>query len=349
MCGAHAQVMPAAEISVGVRVEGITRAHVRNALWETRGLVKTIGPRGTVHLFPAADLATWNAVLAEALVAPNRPAEIRLSTAQEDAIVKAIDDALSEDELTLDELNTEIVRRAGAWAGERVMPAFQDLWPRWRQALVTAAIRGVLCFGPNRGQKVTYASPRRWLGAYRPAPAGEAAEKVLHAYLHAYGPARPEHVAQWLGSTPAWAKRLFRRAENSLEPVVIEGVEAWQLSGDEDAGTDAAGVWLLPYFDAYAVGCHPRRELFPGRAAARVLSPSGGAGNYPLLLMNGIVAGVWHQRRSGRKTEVTVEPFGRLSALHRRELEVQVGRIGEIQEAAEIRLVIGPVSAGPHA
>src|SRR5439155_7274831 len=33
MCGAHAQVMSAAELSIGLRVSGATRADVRGALW----------------------------------------------------------------------------------------------------------------------------------------------------------------------------------------------------------------------------------------------------------------------------------------------------------------------------
>ena len=43
------------------------------------------------------------------------------------------------------------------------------------------------------------------------------------------------------------------------------------------------GVRLLPYFDAYTVGCHPREQLFPGLAAQRALS-RGQAGNVPVLL-----------------------------------------------------------------
>ena len=35
---------------------GATCADVRRALWEDRTLVKTFGPRGTVHLLRAADL-----------------------------------------------------------------------------------------------------------------------------------------------------------------------------------------------------------------------------------------------------------------------------------------------------
>jgi hypothetical protein len=348
MCGAHAQVMSAAEISIGLRVEGITRRAVREALWEDRSLVKAFGPRGTVHLLASGDLPTWNAVLGAALNPPGLPPEVRMDTEQTDAVVAAIDAALTDAELTLEELHAEVVRRAGAWAGARVMPAFQELWPRWRQAERTAAFRGVLCFGPNRGQKVTYTSPRRWLGAHTSEDPSRAGRRVLRRYLHGYGPASPEHLARWLGGSPAWAQELFRAAALDLAQVDVEGETLWMLAGDEDSQPEgAAGTWLLPYFDAYTVGCHPRERLFPGRAADRALT-RGGAGNHPVLLIDGIVAGVWHQRRSGQRLHVTVEPVRRLSAAQRAELERRVERIAEIQEATA-ELEIGPVSAGPHA
>jgi hypothetical protein len=63
----------------------------------------------------------------------------------------------------IDELDRAIADLVGAWAVDRVMPAFQELWPRWRQAVGMAAHRGVLCFGQNRGRRVTYTNPRRWL------------------------------------------------------------------------------------------------------------------------------------------------------------------------------------------
>jgi Winged helix DNA-binding domain len=59
MCGAHAQVLSAAELSIGLRLVGVTRADVREALWTERSLVKTFGPRGTVHLLSAQDLPWW--------------------------------------------------------------------------------------------------------------------------------------------------------------------------------------------------------------------------------------------------------------------------------------------------
>ena len=56
---------------------------------------------------------------------------------------------------------------------------------------------------------------------------------------------------------------------------------------------------LLPYFDAFQVGSQPRALLFPGRASERALAGAQ-AGNFPVLLLDGVVGGVWHQKRSGR-------------------------------------------------
>jgi hypothetical protein len=63
LCGAHAQVASAAELCIGRRIAGATRADVQRALWAERTLVKTFGPRGTIHLLPTADLPMWTGAL----------------------------------------------------------------------------------------------------------------------------------------------------------------------------------------------------------------------------------------------------------------------------------------------
>jgi Winged helix DNA-binding domain len=351
VCGAHAQVLSAAEVSLALRIEGATRADVRRALWEDRSLVKTYGPRGTVHLLATRDLPMWTGALSAIPAQSPFPEGVRLAPDQTDQVVAAIGTALAGAELTVDELTGAVVDLAGPWAGERVMPAFQDLWPRWRQAVGTAAHRGVLCFGRNRGRRVTYTNPSRWLPGFAPAPEDAAVAELLGRYLHAYGPATSRQFAQWIGAPPAWAAGQFRRHRRELAEVDFEGTPGWVAAGDadvSDGGAPAGGVLLLPYFDAFVVGSQPRDRLFPGAAAARALAPSGQAGNFPVLLVGGEVAGVWHQRRSGRQVEITVEPLGPLPAGPRRALEVQAARIGEILEATP-RLVVGTVTAGAHA
>jgi Winged helix DNA-binding domain len=350
ICGAHAQVMSAAELSLGLRIAGLTRGDVHRALWEEHSLVKTRGPRGTVHLLPARDLAMWAGALAA--IPPGRgggwPEEARLSSAQTDEIVAAIGDSLADAELTTDELTEALAVRLGAWAGEAIEGGFQTTWPRWRQAEWTATVRGAMCFGPPRGRKVTYTNPRRLVPDFRPEKGLAALAVLVKRYLHAYGPATPAHFARWLGAPRGWATELFGSLGDELEQVEPDGAPAWVAAGDAAVPAEPPqGVRLLPYFDAYTVGCHPRELLFPGRASERALA-RGQAGNFPVLLVDGIVAGVWHQRRSGRKLAVTVEPFRRLTASQRRALDEQVDRVGQLLEGTP-SLTVGTVTAGPHA
>ncbi|MEU3887431.1 winged helix DNA-binding domain-containing protein [Streptomyces sp. NPDC029041] len=409
MLGAHAQVLSAAELSVGMRTDAATRADVRTALWDDQTLIKTYGPRGTVHLLPACELPLFSAALSAVPTGPSPfPPDVRLTEEQAGQVVTAIGDALDGRNLTLDELSEEVVARTGPWAGDRVMPAFQDLWPRWRQVMHRAGWAGALCFGPNRGRKATYTRPPRpdsgagsatgagagagsgagagpgAEGGARTGPrtpagsgagagpgaeggagagpgtpagsgagAGEALAAFVHRYLYAYGPATPQHFARWLAAPPGWATVLFGElaAEGRIEEVDFEGTSAWVTAGDSEGADELEGppprVRLLPYFDAYVIAGQPRERLFPGKAYQRALG-GGQAGNYPVLLIDGVVAGVWHQRRTGRRTTVTVEPLVPLTARHRRELGEQVERVGEVLEATP-ELVVGEVTVGPHA
>ena len=212
IAGAHAQVMAAAELSLGIRMATGTRSDVRQALWVDRSLVKTFGPRGTVHLLPAHELPMWTSALSSVPAGPDGlPPELRLSDAQTAEIVAAIDAAVRDAELTLDELGERVVAATGPWADARVIPAFNEMWPRWRRAIIPAARQGVLCFGPDRGRNVTYTSPRRWLPGFAPADPDAAIADLVRRYLSGYGPATPAQFAQWLAAPKRWAIDLFER------------------------------------------------------------------------------------------------------------------------------------------
>jgi hypothetical protein len=346
MCGAHAQVMAAGEVSVALRLAGGSRPAVQAALWIDHSLVKTFGPRGTVHLLPAADLPMWTGALSALPPHSPFPDGIRLTPDQTDAVLAGIAAALTDAELTVTELTEALADRVGSWAADPVMPAFQELWPRWRQATDLAAHRGLLCFGPNRGRKVTYTNPRRWLPGLAPAPGAVGA--LLRAYLRAYGPARPRDFAQWLAAPPSWAAAVFADHAGELQRVHVDGVEGWVVAGDvEVPDTPPRGVRLLPYFDAYVVGSHPRERVYPGPAARRALAGSQ-AGNFPVLLVDGVVAGVWHQRRTGKRVVVTVEPLRPLSAARERQVAAEAGRVAALL-GGTAELTIGAVTVGAHA
>ncbi|MFE6166101.1 winged helix DNA-binding domain-containing protein [Streptomyces sp. NPDC056486] len=355
MLAAQAQVSSAAELSVGLRMDGATRQDVREALWgEEPSLVKTYGPRGTIHFLPTAELPLWTGALSAIPGGPSPfKAGDRLTPSQTEEIVNAIGEALDGARLTIDELSDEVVARTGPWAGDLVLPAFQGMWPRWRSVMHLAGHRGVLCFAPNRGRKVTYTRPPTSdSDSGEPSlPAEVATGRLLRRFLYAYGPATPAEFAKWAAAPGGWASSLFASLASAgeIEAVEMDGVpSAWVVAGDtEFPGEPVRGVRLLPYFDAYVIASHPRERLFPGRAYERALA-GGQAGNFPVLLIDGVVAGVWHQRRSGRRLTVTVEPLASLSTAQERELAGQVERVGEVLEG-RAELVVGPVTVGAHA
>jgi len=351
VCGIHAQVMPSAEISLGLRVAGCARADLRTELWERRSLVKTYGLRGTVHLFPAGELPLWlAAVAANPEPARSRPPEGALDPAQEKAVVEAIADALDGQRLTRDGLEAEVARRVGSWAVEPGQPAFGGTWPKWMTGIGAAARAGVLCFGPNEGNKVTYVRLDQWVDLPGVVDGTQALTEVLRRFLAAYGPATHQEFARWFHMEERAAADLFRSLRTEVMEVDVEGWRAWLPAADtaDEPASPAAGgsVLLLPHFDCYVVGAYPRERFLPAVWAERGL-PRGTASQLPVLLVDGVVGGLWHRRRTGRKLEITVEPFGRLTAAQRRAVEAGADRIGAILQTA-VTLAFGPVPARPH-
>jgi hypothetical protein len=166
MCGAHAQVMAAAELSIGLRIAGITRAEVQDALWRERSLVKTRGPCGTVHLLPTQNLPMWTGALSA--MPPSRNIHGRnelLTPEQTEAIVAAIADALEDAELTADEVGAKRLRGQAAGASTRGStspsaqyrshPPFSTSVPRATKPSLVARLQ---CIPPHFCRRATNSS-----------------------------------------------------------------------------------------------------------------------------------------------------------------------------------------------
>jgi hypothetical protein len=349
VCGVHAQLMTAAELSIGVRVD-VTRQQVRAALWQERSLAKTYGIRGTIHVFPAAELPLWTAARRaraelQASEEARRLSSIGLRPEQVSRLVEASKEALDGRNLTLRELGEELVKRTGAWAAENSNDAWISGWPNWRRALGSAATAGVLCFGPNRGAQVTFVRPDQWFPSWHRVDPGEALREVLRRYLRAYGPATPAQFAQWFDIPVPAARQLASSMADQLEEVEVEGGRLLAVGGDAwpEVLPGGSSVRLLPHFDCYLRGFHPRAQLVGGHAERA----AGGTGSFPVLLIDGQVAGVWERRARGRRLQIRVDPFRKLGRELTRRLESEAARIGAIDEM-QAELTVGPVEVRAH-
>ena len=325
-----------------------TRSAIQRALWQERTLVRTYGIRGTIHLFPSGELPLWMAAIRAREAAATKPDNWYGQHGEQiEVLVQAIRDSLDGRVLSQRELGAEVVKRAGAWAGEVFGDAWVSGWPRWRIALGPAARRGALCFAEPRGNEVTFARPDEWLDGWEHVDSATALATVLRRFLHAYGPSRPREFAEWFNLPLAAAKNVFSSLEPELVEVQVDDERGTRYALRDFGGSVSAGagsVRLLPHFDCYLRGCYPRERLALGDHRQR---SGGGTGQFPVLLVDGTVAGVWERRGAGKRLEVTVDSFVRLNASQRRAVARETERIGRILEAPA-NLVFGPVEVRAH-
>ncbi len=335
--GVQAQVLAAAEWAIGARVAGTSEAQVADALWKTRRLVKTFGPRGTLHLLPASEVPLWLA--ARRALPPGHEGAWRdqsnLTATQAQALFAALRDALDGCALTRAELADAVSARLGAWVRERLASTWADL-------ISVAAMAGVLCFGPPQGSRVTFVRLDQWTGGWKELDPLESLREVLRRYLSAYAPARPQDFAQWFAGNrlkPVEARELFASLADELEPVQVGRQRAWILAADARKTWEPVrgSLRLLPQYDCYLLGWRFGREhLVPQAARQRIFAFKNGrfegATGIPVLLVDGVVAGMWERRRRARRVEIRVEPFIRLSAVQREQLEAEVLRIGQFRD-----------------
>jgi hypothetical protein len=327
--GIQAQVISAAEMALGARVEGLAPTEVQNALWRDRSLIKTWAMRGTLHLLASSDFPLYVGARSEQLARVRHPPSYYqyhgVTPDELEAIIANIPLVLTGEPMTREQLASAIAERAGKPNLRAV------LLSGWGALLKPSAQGGDLCFGPNQGQNVTFVRPAEWIGAWRGLEAGPALQEIARRYLSAYGPAAPEDFARWWGTDAGPAKRLFRSLGDELAPVEVEGWSAWALASilpELEVAQAPHAVRLLPQFDAYTIGvsrdCEP---ILAGVHKARVYRPQGWIS--AVVLVDGRMEGVWESETQGPKRVLKVEMFLPPSASVKRGLEAEAGRLGE--------------------
>lgn len=317
--GVQAQVMSSAELAIGIR----TAAHpttVREALWTHKKLVKTWAMRGTLHLLPSDELATWvSALRAKEQGAHRGKAWERyhgITVEQLNSITETVGQVLKDEPMTREELGEVVGSTTGDRAlSEVIRTGFGG------SILKSAAANGSLCFGPDRGRNVTFVDPKEWLPAPWEEPdVDEAMYQVVHRFLDGYGPASATDLAHWWGVPPADGKKLLRPFTKDLIPVELDGEALWMTpSGAETLSSVAplgVHVRLLPAFDSYVFAPKGhRRHAWPEGLHHRISRAAGWI--TPAVVVNGRVAGVWGYDRKGDSVTIEIEPLAPLSKAER--------------------------------
>jgi Winged helix DNA-binding domain len=138
----------------------------------------------------------------------------------------------------------------------------------------------------------------------------EARREAARRFLRTHGPATHTELAAWAGCGPAHAKLLLGMIETELDEVRRAGRPTWALTEDIaalESPPPTRGVRLLGGFDPY-VAQPDRDALVPDDALRRRLFPAIGRPN--VVLVDGLIAGLWRARKRGRSLEVELDWLG---------------------------------------
>lgn len=344
-CGLQNSPPGAWETAAFCRLKNCTLPQLHQALYQKKELLQAWSIRGVPLIFPTAD----SDVFLSALIAQEGEDpwiytkgiglaldHLGMSFSELLPLVESAAEYLEDHTIKSKE---ELDRVLAQLVAEQLPAQKQSLWnaPSMygapdRQTVGGAAVsfllrpcsfKGLVVFGEREGISPTFTSPLRWLG-HKLVPSAQGTAELARRFLHAYGPATPRAFADWLGSTPAQTKRLWRQIEEELEPVTATGKKAFILQADREsfrrADTEEALLLLGPH-DPY-LDIRDRAILLEDTAAQRQVWRT--VGNPGVILKSGKIIGIWKTRIQRENLSVSTTLWEPLSAPEQRELERQM-------------------------
>lgn len=168
------------------------------------------------------------------------------------------------------------------------------------------AFMGLVVFGKREGISPAFTAYKSWTG--HSLEAGSNPEKKLvQKYLHCFGPGSAGGLAEWLGCSPAQARRMWQTAADEMEPVHMSGKDLFILSEDKSLllspPESERDLHLLGGHDPY-LGLQDREVILEDKAKQRLIWQT--VSNPGAVLWHGEIAGMWKVRKKGKGMEAEV-------------------------------------------
>jgi hypothetical protein len=191
---------------------------------------------------------------------------------------------------------------------------------RLAHIMMHAELEGVICSGPRRGNKFTYALLDQRSPAAGRLQRDEALAELTRRYLRSHAPATVRDLVWWSGLPTGDARRGLEMVRARFRE--IDGVRYWTLgSAPRASSSGKAGVHLLPVYDEYLVAYRDQHA---------VPRPAYVLGSFlHALVAGGQVIGKWTRIPGRTGVTLDVQAERRLTRGERRSLLRMVARYGQ--------------------
>jgi hypothetical protein len=335
MVGLHATDPATVYLAARARLRESAGPALDRALYEERTLLRIIGMRRTLFVFPLEQAAVVQAACTESIAAAQRRRYAKLIeeggiakdgrrwlARAEAATLKAL---AARGEAFATELSSDVPQlrkkvhygEGKTWAGSTSMTSW---------VLFLLAAEGRVVRGRPRGtwtsSQWSWAPAESWLKKplARLEPEQGRAE-LASRWLMAYGPAGVDDLKWWTG----WTLTQARAALAAIDAVEVDlgGRTGFIVPGDDEAEPEVEPwVALLPALDPTVMGWK-ERDWYLGEHRPALFDTAGNAG--PTVWWNGRIVGGWSVRKDGEIPFRLLEDVG---AEAMAAIEAEAARLG---------------------
>jgi hypothetical protein len=178
---------------------------------------------------------------------------------------------------------------------------------RLSHMLVRAEQDGVVCSGPLKGNKLTYALLAERVPTKKAITRDEALVNLATRYFKSHSPASFRDFVWWSGLTITDARKAYHMIQSCFVSETI-GNETYLFTNNFTNTPPAnLSVHLLPAFDEYLIAYANRSAALEGIDNKKTISDNGIF--RPIIVINGQVRGLWKRTTKKDKAFIETEHF----------------------------------------
>lgn len=298
MGAVQAQDFPMSKWAIGLRLPNATDASIQSAL-DAGEIVRTHVLRPTWHIVAGRDVRWMLALTSKRIktAAASYSKDLGLDTAlynkANDVIAKALEGGKN---LTREELATELTIR-----GISMNASLAALF------MMNAETDALVCNGAMRGKEQTYALLDEKVPNGKVLSHEEALAELAKRYFVSHAPATIHDFHWWSGLSMSDARAALASIEANLQSYKVDDRTYFSPKDmssklHHETSSDNS-VFFLPAFDEYCVSYKDRTLVFQAQWHSQAITKNGIF--KPLVVINGMVEGIW--KRTVQKKQIDVE------------------------------------------
>jgi hypothetical protein len=313
----QAQDFQLSQWAVGLRTKAATESDIKKAI-DDGSVLRTHVLRPTWHLVSSADIHWMLELTAprikKSLISRHRELELTEPLLRKSC--RILERILSENEFVSREDIASEFRKNKIKTDEN----------RLSHILFSAELDALICSGKIKNNRHTYSLLQKRIQKKQSISREEALYRLAERYFQSHSPASIEDFSWWSGLSVTDAKSAVGSISSQLSSEIINNKQYYFISGSSLADKLPKAI-LLPAYDEFIISYKNRSHIFNSGKHKNVISSNGLF--RPVLLINGIISGIWKRKIHKDKVRIEIDMFNKSDGMIKKHINDAAETYGE--------------------